>query len=212
MESLLGIEDKYLPAFVQSMKQLLLSKKREEQEGIIRSTIAAIGVDRAQFEHAQNIAAWFVKEFFPYGDAETDLPGDIVDDMVTHKIIPSNLKDKCVKFISAIRNAVKEDLFFDIQKEKTLHKGAPKILSLETAVDFRAVFKRELKFGGSADSYTPECIGVAPAIEIKLLVDGGDCEDLRLQCDIERLKSIREAIDATLKELDAATRYLKLAK
>lgn len=85
---------------------------------------------------------WVATEFFPHGNAVDDTPEDIADDMIALRMIAESQRSACAAFVGAIKFAVQVQMPGEIEKDRALQKGAPKVMGVETALFFRNVFRK----------------------------------------------------------------------
>ena len=142
MAALLSIAEDKLPVFIKAVRKMLLMKE-VDLDLIAEKVLPQLGVDRPVFDHASNVAGWLAAEFYPEGRAVADTPDAIVDDMIELNLIPAGQKSLCDHFVRAVKALVQEQMRAEIEKERALQKGAPKVIGVETAVFFRNVFKKD---------------------------------------------------------------------
>lgn len=143
LAAMLSISSDKITAFVRAVGEIL-NASISERGRIAQAAIAQVGVEQSIFDHACNVAGWLATEFFPHGTANADTPEDIVDDMITLEMMPEDQRSTCVAFVSAIKFMVQREMWSEVEKDRALQKGAPKVVGVETALFFRNVFRKGL--------------------------------------------------------------------
>ena len=142
MTAMMSIADDKLPAFMKAVRKMLLMKEVDLNR-VAEKALPQLGIERPVFDLASNVAGWLASEFYPEGNAVADAPEAIVDDMIELKLISDEQKARCGRFVRAVKALVQEQMQAEIEKERALQKGAPKVIGVETAVFFRNVFKKD---------------------------------------------------------------------
>jgi len=141
LAAMLSMGAKNLPVFMKSVRELL-STSVADHDRIARETLPQLGIERATLDHAFNVAGWLATEFYPHGHAKNDTPEAIADDLLTLKLIPADQWTLAVGFISAIKILVQDFLKAEIEKDRALQRGAPKVVGVDTALFFRNMFRK----------------------------------------------------------------------
>lgn len=142
MAAMMSIAEDKLSVFMQAVRKMLLMKEVDLNR-VADKALPQLGIERPVFDHAANVAGWLAAEFYPEGSAAADPADAIVDDMIELKLIPEEQKARCGSFVHAVKALVQEQMRTEIEKERALQKGAPKVIGVETAVFFRNVFKKD---------------------------------------------------------------------
>lgn len=142
LAAMLGIGTDKLPAFVKAVGAIL-STGKPGHDRIAEAALPQVGVDRATFGHACNAAGWLATEFYPKGGAADDTPENLADDMIELGMIRADQRSACSAFLSAIKYAVQVELQAEVEKDRALQRGAPKVMGVETALFFRNVFRKK---------------------------------------------------------------------
>ena len=142
MAAMMSIAEDKVPVFMKAVRKMLLMKEVDLNQ-IADKVLQPLGIERPVFDLASNVAGWLAAEFYPEGSAVADTPEAIVDDMIELKLVPEGQKARCGSFVRAVKALVQERMRTDIEKERALQKGAPKVIGVETAVFFRNVFKKD---------------------------------------------------------------------
>lgn len=141
LAAMLSLGSAKLPAFMLAVRELL-STSVSDHERIAQQALPKLGIERGTLDHAFNVAGWLATEFYPHGHAKNDTPESIADDMLTLKMIAADQWTLCVGFISAIKILVQDFLKAEIEKDRALQRGAPKVVGVDTALFFRNVFRK----------------------------------------------------------------------
>ncbi len=139
LEALLSIKKDKTPLFINAVNEML-GTEVAEHDPIATAVLPQLGIDRSTFDHACHVAGWMASEFFPGGVARADTPSVIVEDLLELKLIAPGQMARAIELVQAIQSLAKEQLPVELEKERELHRGAPKVLGVETAMFFRNIF------------------------------------------------------------------------
>lgn len=141
LAAMLSVGAEKLPVFMKAVRELL-STSVADHDRIAKDTLPLLGIERGTLDHAFNFAGWLATEFYPHGHAKNDSPEAIADDMLTLKMMASDQWTLCVGFVTAIKILVQDFLKAEIEKDRALQRGAPKVVGVDTALFFRNMFRK----------------------------------------------------------------------
>jgi hypothetical protein len=141
LAAMLSIEADKLPVFMKAVQEMLNTNVSEHGR-LAEAALPQLGIERSTFDHACNVAGWLASEFYPSGSGKGDAPEAIADDMLALKLIKEEQKAKCEGFVKAIKALVQVQMRPEIERDRELQKGAPKVVGVQTALFFRNLFRK----------------------------------------------------------------------
>ena len=165
-----------------------------------------------QIARIMNIFCFMAGEMLPGEDAAQDTPFDLAQDMVELKVIPADKMEHTKKWLEKIQTISNKSLH-GFRCRETLTSTLPLVRLIETKVDMRVVFDREFNSSKEEiEKYDPKCIGVEPIAILRFVLTGSAKENFCFQAEQRSLNLIIHSLQSVQKEIDVATKFLKLKK
>ncbi|MDH4203000.1 MAG: hypothetical protein OEV87_08905 [Phycisphaerae bacterium] len=170
-----------------------------------------IGVTTGKLKYIFNIASFFIRQFALNGDAYTDEPSAIADDLIVLLKTEDAKKELLEQFLDGLKRYSQEDAGFNCRKSRYASACLPNIKGIFSVLDYRVVFDKELKTGEEAEDVDINCIGVTPVGILKFVLTSDENSEVLFQVEKEAISVVINELELLLKKMEIAKDYLNLS-
>ena len=208
---LLGLSEEALKRLAPHACHAMVAPTEIEESKVRDQASEELVVPRRDLDQAIDVSGFFLKQFMPSGDAETDAPGDIVADMEQVFQAPPEKREVLIQYLAHLKDWSESRGHRLLERRRSTRVAAPFVRGISAGVDFRAVFDRHFHSGDDIDAYSPTCLGTVPLglVEIRL-TGGARDESVYFQVDKRSLRLLVEHLVALEKEMQVAEGSLNL--
>jgi len=189
-----NLAEKRLEEFIDEIINLVLTRtEREELAGLEK--LAADQMGRQVATVCWRFVRFFLRVFANEHTRE-ESPSDLAHDLAELGCAPSDGDREVIEaFLQRIKS--RHSLFEERMLRKRTRIGVlPTLAGIGTTVELRGVFKRELRFGETAEALKDEtkAADVQPVISVTITVDSGSPERFSFQSDPEAIAYLVEKL------------------
>ncbi len=142
--------------------------------------------------------------------AKNDSVEDWADDFIALEIIEDSQKEKYVEIVNYIKEGITPEFKTKARVNTAENGWMPYLTSVHTTTELRAVSRNTFSAGDDISKYDADIIDVVGMISVRVSVDDGDPNVLHFQAGRKNLKAMINTLNASLIELDALERFIKV--
>lgn len=190
----------------------LVSPSEIEEISIQKKAASALKIPRLKINKILDISQFFLREFTSMGDATSDDPNTILNDISSMMKIPKEKRETLIDYFNKIKRIAIKKSEIIILKRFYTRSSLPNLKSMETTINFRAIFDKTYKFINEVKSYNPKCLGTIPLGIIQISLDTKPNTEIYFQVDERTLEIMKKEIEVMEKQIKIARSHLNLVE
>jgi hypothetical protein len=199
-----------LPEFANSS---LLVPTTAEREKVHENASRALGVPRAQLDHALDVSAYLLRNMAPEGDAAEDDPASVVEDLKELLQVADSRTSALVSLFRDLKRLAAEPSFrLSLLKRAHAVSTLPTLDGVSVDVDFRAVFDKSYNYAEDVASHAPKFLGTIPLGIIRLTVGAEETQEVFFQVSARGIQVLIDHLLALQKEMKIAEQQLAVER
>lgn len=181
-----------------------------EQGSLVERASKELKAPPAQLNHALDVMQFFLREFAPNGDAESDEPEVLVSDMEELIDLPTKQRSAIISLLSSLRELSADKAQTIILERGHSNLTLPRIKTIAASVDFRAVFDSFYTSKQDAATYSPQLKTFVPLGILDLEFTNGSINIISMQLNRETLQLLISHLLILQKEIAIAEKGISI--
>ena len=190
--------------------QTTLANTSNETSMLVEAAAEKLGIQESAIRSAIAVSEYLMRHFLWKGEAVSDDPNIIAQDLVEMYELPKKFLDTLKEFLLRIKNLAEQQAELSIIRRAHAQSTLPNIKSLSTAVDFRAIFNEDFSVGQNLDDFSPQCYGVIPVGLIQLELSEGSKREFYFQASKKDIRLLIDCLRGLEKQIEIAKEKLNL--
>jgi len=184
---------------------------RAEAYNVYERAAEKLGVPQSLLTPAIRVARFFLRECSPKGDAESDAPQVLVDDLKELFGLP---EDKTEPVRSMLRDIKAKAMGGTVQlallRKEHYESFLPILASVAVAADLRAIFDEQYEYDKDVSEFSPRFMGTIPVGIMELTLEHGRSKSKKVffQVDKRTLQILLDYVLALQKQIDIAEKRI----
>jgi hypothetical protein len=206
LNKLLSLDKGTLSDCMAALPELLKPRTEFQTRRLVEGIANSRRIDLASVENSLSVLKFLVGALLSDSVPKDD-HRNWATDLVELKVID---KANQSTFQSIVDGLVRRRAALQAQEreERAITGVIPRLKSIGTTVEARAMANERYRWGTPLDKYQPEVLGVAYVVSVSIGVDEGFPESFYFQLDEAGLDSLIASLGAAKKEIGALRQYL----
>lgn len=191
-------------ALIDPVIEMLRTQTKGESKQVLERAVANAGGDEGTLLKSLSVLRYFASQWNP----ARDTPEAFLEDVKKLSLVPSDKEDEVGRFLLMFLSALQTD---NVRRMRELfaNSAAPNYVGALPVVDFRPVFDAPFGTGlrDRIEDYRPNLVSWVPVVLVKIDTDEDNAQIL-FQCQEAPLRRLIEALQASLMELEVASKEL----
>ncbi len=191
-------------ALIDPVIEMLGAQTKGESKQVLERAVADAGGDEGTLLKSLSVLRYFASQWNP----ARDTPDSFLDDVKKLSLVPSDKEGEVGGFLLTFLSALQKDNVRRM-REVFASSAAPNYTVALPVVDFRPVFDAPFGTGlrDRIEDYRPNLVSWVPVVLVRIHTDEDNAEVL-FQCREAELRRLIETLQASLMELEVATKEL----
>ncbi len=191
-------------ALIDPVIELLRTQTEGESKQVLERAVASVGGDEATLLKSLSVLRYLARQWNP----ARDTPEGFLEDVKKLSLVPSEKESEAGGFLLTFLSALQSDNVRRM-REMFANSTAPNYAGALPVVDFRPVF--DVPFGtglrDKIEDYRPNLVSWVPVVLVEIHTDQNN-EKILFQCQETELRRLIETLQASLMELEVASKEL----
>jgi hypothetical protein len=182
----------------------LAAPTRREADRVCVAAAEVLAVPKTQLERAIDVSRFFMGAFAPKGDAESDLPSSLADDIRDALCLDVEQTETLGRLLGELKRVAEKNVQLILLQRSHSEAALPILRAVSTVVDFRAVFEQPYKYEDDVSGYSPKFMGTVPLGIVELTLKGAHTDEVFFQVTRGTLQILLDHLTALQRQMDVA--------
>ena len=210
IKHLLAVDPQVLGGILEYAFQCIEVLSTAEKERICDKASDSTGLPRASLDHVLSITQFLLRQFTTRGDAASDDPSTLVEDLQEMFDLPTDSRPAFLDFFTQMKALAESKVEPLILRRAHSQSTLPIVRSVSTAVDYRVLFDEDYATDKDLATFSPTFMGLVPVGIVQLVLSAPPEESVFFQASKRSLQVIIDHLKGLQKQIDIAEKHINV--
>jgi hypothetical protein len=175
---------------------------RAETRQVSEVVAEALGVPLVTVGPALSVARFFLRMLSPKGEAESDDPETLVDDLKEMYDLPDDKGEAVRSLLERLKVLAQDRVRLTQLRREHEEIALPTLAAVSVSAELRAVFDERYEYDKDVCEFSPKLLGTVPIGILRLRLMGGSTKDVFVQLSRKTLQILIDYLVALQKQID----------